>query len=103
MLSFLCIAALISTVLVFLLVRGAQRPKTVKAEQPEKNVKSAGKSSVQSMQRLQTEDCARAIEEGTATNDMANKFRMDYWAMPFRQISRQMSVFSRAETDRSAA
>eukprot|EP00438_Fugacium_kawagutii_P035502 Skav220091 [mRNA] locus=C8703338:171:398:+ [translate_table: standard] len=69
--------------------------------QPVKNVKSAGKSSVQSMQRLQTEDCARAIEEGTATNDMANKFRMDYWAMPFRQISRQMSVFSRAETDRS--
>eukprot|EP00434_Breviolum_minutum_P030100 symbB.v1.2.026621.t1/scaffold2676.1/size73188/3 len=53
-------------VVLFFLLRGVQRS--------EKKVVSDRQKGT-SMQRLQTEDCARAIEHGTATNSMQNKFK----------------------------
>ena len=75
MLALLSIAAVVSTVLLLLFFRRVQRPVAVKAQ-----VKST-------MQLLKTEDYANALELGTATLSMANKFRMDYWALPLRQLS----------------
>mmetsp|Transcript_4686 Transcript_4686/g.11191 ORF Transcript_4686/g.11191 Transcript_4686/m.11191 type:complete len:89 (-) Transcript_4686:135-401(-) len=79
--------AAVCAVVLFLVLRNGQR-------------KSGPETTKEKMQRLRTEECAQAVELGAANKEVQNRFRMDYWTMPMRQLS----AFShRSETERSAA
>ncbi|CAE7318348.1 unnamed protein product, partial [Symbiodinium pilosum] len=83
-------AGVVALIVLFLILRSTMRPKRDQEQTMELKTTQAKKKvvpSIRGMERLRTEDCAQAVEKGTATKDAENRFRMDYWSMPLRQLS----------------